>query len=119
MLGFFLVMKTPARGQHFCTAKSECDEAITGNFYLPFLNRNGQSNIKKDSRFFGILDERSGYGALLAGLDDADFQNKISGGLEVGGDISTLTGDVKAGAVSLKTHIHTDAEGRPTSSPAV
>lgn len=43
---------------------------------------------------------------------------KVNGNLEATGDISTLTGDVKAGVTSLKLHTHTSAvSGSPTSPP--
>lgn len=103
MIGFFIVIKTPAVGATMLTAYAEHDNAIEGIFYIPFLNRNGQSNIKKGSRFFGILDEVSGYGAILHGIGDADFAGKMSGSLQVEQDITV-------GAVSLKNHIHDAGE---------
>jgi len=41
----------------------------------------------------------------------------FSGGGGVTGNLEITGGDVSANGVSLSTHIHTDAEGRPTSTP--
>lgn len=85
-------------------ARAMLNEAIRGLFYLPPLNRTNTSNIKANSRFLGIFDEVTGYGALLVAIDD-DFEGRFDYDLTVNADVKA-TGDVKAGTISLKTHYH-------------
>lgn len=103
MIGYFVIDKFIE--QNLVEAHSARDTGISGEFYLPPLNRQNTSNIGIFDQFFGILDEISGIGALLCALDH-DFEGRFDYALTVNADISA-TGDVKAGAVSLKNHIHT------------
>lgn len=50
---------------------------IEGLFYLPPLARQNTTNIDVDDIFFGVLDEVSGYGALIVAFDGADFQGRF------------------------------------------
>ncbi len=116
--------------------KSQMNENIIGVMWLPPHIRQGQSNIDADSTVWGILDEVSGVGCAMMGVGDADFgyfydadiqvkkkltvdgetalndkldvAKKITGSdaIEASKDISSSSGDVKAGTISLKTHTH-------------
>lgn len=85
-------------------ASAVVNDAIKGMFYLPPLNRTNTSNIKPNTRFLGVLDEVTGYGALLVALDD-DFEGRFDYKLTVNADVKA-TGDVTSGTISLKSHIH-------------
>ena len=50
---------------------------IEGLFYLPPLARQNTTDIDVDDIFFGVLDEVSGYGALIVAFDGADFQGRF------------------------------------------
>lgn len=102
MIGYFVIDKFIE--PNMVEAHSARDTAISGEFYLPPLNRQDTSNIAIYDQFFGILDEISGIGALLCAIDN-DFSGRFDYALTVNADISA-TGDVTAGAVSLKSHIH-------------
>lgn len=93
MIGFFIVSRNPGR-RGICTAHAEYDSEIKGTFFIPFLYRYPESNIRKDSKFFGVLDEVSGYGAMLAGVGDSDFAGVLR------------CDDVICGTTSLKNHVH-------------
>lgn len=116
--------------------KSQMNENILGILWLPPHLRQGQSNIDADSTVWGILDEISGIGCAMMGIGDADFgyfydadiqvkkkltvdgatalndkldvakKATLSDALDVTKDIQSTSGDVKAGAISLKTHTH-------------
>lgn len=53
------------------------NEAVEGLFYLPPLSRKTTSDITENDLFFGVLDEVSGYGALIVAFDDADFKGRF------------------------------------------
>ena len=100
------------------------NENIQGVLYLPPYLRQAQSNIDVDCIVVGLLDEVTGLGFAVCGLDDADFQyffdadikikktlavddaTTLNDKLDVSNDISSTSGDVKAGSISLKTHTH-------------
>lgn len=102
MIGYFIIDNFVE--PNMAEAHSARDNGIWGEFYLPPLNRQNTSNITIGDRFFGVLDVVSGIGALLCAIDN-DFAGRFDYALTVNADI-TASGDVKAGAVSLKTHTH-------------
>lgn len=142
MIGYFIVTeftgKDDAAGYKVqAKVKSKMNENILGVLWLPPHIRQGQSNIDVDSIVWGILDEVSGLGCAMMGIDDADFgyfydadivikkkldvdgsaslkdtlnvtkKATLSDALEVSKDITSTTGDVTATTISLKTHTHT------------
>lgn len=135
MIGFFTIVEfmgdEDAAGFNVqAKVKSQMNENIIGILWLPPHLRQGQSNIDVDSTVWGIMDEVSGLGCAMMGIGDADFgyfydadiqvkkkftvdgeatfNDKVtmSDALDVTKDIQSTSGDVKAGAISLKTHTH-------------
>lgn len=102
MIGYFIIDKFIE--PNMVEAHSARDTGIWGEFYLPPLNRQDTSNITVGDRFFGVLDVVSGIGALLCAIDN-DFAGRFDYKLTVNADIVS-SGDVKAGTISLKSHIH-------------
>lgn len=108
------------------------NKKIEGLFYLPPLARQNTTNIDVDDIFFGVLDEVSGYGALIVAFDDADFKGRfdydlhltesitVDKNLDVG-ENATVSGETTCEAVikakddilfginqnSIMTHKHT------------
>lgn len=135
MFGEFIVLSIgePNDGAGFGTVadvKSGMDANIMGRLYLPPYMRKSVCGIDAGSHVIGYMDVATGIGCALCGLDGADYgyymdadmelkkDIKIDGKAEIDGkitandeiaaqkDISTSTGDVKAGTISLKTHTH-------------
>lgn len=111
MIGHFIVTGFPAA--NLAKAHLKQNSSVEGFFYLPPLTRQDTCNIDKGSEFFGILDDISGYGAVLVGFDNADFKGNIKYDISIDGKISATgeiasNADVTAGAqnISLKSHIH-------------
>ncbi len=100
------------------------NEAIEGSLYLPPYLRQNQCGIDVDAVVVGYLDDVTGKGAAFCGLDDADYGYFLDADIEIkktlkvcqkatfddeieaAGDITSTSGDVKAGTVSLKNHVH-------------
>lgn len=123
MIGFFKIKslstkKDSAGASILAVVSSQMDENITGDLYLPPYLRQTQSNISVGDVVFGIIDEVTGIGAALCGLDDADFgyffnadinikqKLTVNDTIEATNDIKSTSGDVKAGLISLKDHVH-------------
>lgn len=123
MFGFFKIKsfstkKDSAGASIIAAVSSQMDENLTGEMYLPPYLRQTQSNISEGDIVFGIIDEVTGIGAALCGLDDADFgyffnadinikqKLTVNDTIEATNDIKSLSGDVKAGLISLKDHVH-------------
>lgn len=123
MIGFFIVesFSTDKDSQGFETGVHvavKYDMNLKGFLYLPPHLRKSQCNITVGSEIFGVMDEVSGLGAAMFGVNcDIDFKNKadyeFTKTLTVvkditcsTGDIKASVGDVKATTVSLKTHYH-------------
>ena len=104
-------------------AHNSMDPGLESDLYLPPALRPSQCNITIGKRVFGIADEATGIGCALYGIDcDISYENKgnyhFTKTLKVDGDVDFLSkltvtkdikstgGDVKAGTISLKTHIH-------------
>jgi hypothetical protein len=68
------------------------------------MNRQGQCDIAAGSRFFGVLDPTTGFGALLVGFDNCDFQKKFGDSITVSGTVQA--NECKAGDISLHDHMH-------------
>lgn len=102
MIGIFWVEEII--GEKKVKASALMNDGIKGIFYLPPLNRTNTSNIKVNTRFIGVLDEVTGYGALCVAIDD-DFEGRFDYDITVNGNVKA-SADVTAGAISLKSHIH-------------
>lgn len=124
MIGYFIIQsfdtKQDSSGAKVgANVKSQMDNSITGYLFLPPYLRQNQSNIKIGSVVFGVLDDISGLGAALCGVDDSDFgyflnaDYTIKKALNVGetikaqSNITSNAGDVIAGDITLKGHVHT------------
>lgn len=108
MIGVFIVEKFLDKRR--VKAKSKLAPDVHGVFYLPPLNRKDTSDIAVDDEFFGVMDDVSGLGALLCAIDHDfkgrfDYDLTVRASVQVTGDVKT-DGDVQAGTVSLKTHVH-------------
>lgn len=123
MIGFFTIVEfmgddDTAGFKVQAKVKSQMNENIIGVLWLPPHLRQGQSNIDVDSTVWGILDEVTGLGCAMMGIGDADFgyfydadiqvkkKLTVDDKLDVTKDITSSSGDVKAGSISLKTHTH-------------
>lgn len=106
MIGEFVVESFLSQKQ--VLAKATVNGNIKGHFYLPPLNRQDSSKIKAGTKFFGVLDDVMGVGALLVAIDD-DFEGEFT--------YSIKAYDFKAGSLSLNNHIH-DAGEETLESPA-
>lgn len=79
MFGYFIISEltgTKDSAGYFTQAKvkNKMNENIQGVLYLPPYLRQGQSNIDANCIVVGLLDEVTGLGFAVCGLDDADFQ---------------------------------------------
>lgn len=120
MFGYFIIQSlegNDAQGAAFrAKVKSQMENGISGELYLPPYMRTNQSNIKAGSVVYGYLDETTGIGAAFYGADDADFKYffdadiNIKQSLTVTKDIKSVDGDVLADRISLKSHKHRIAE---------
>lgn len=102
MIGIFKIENI--LGPKTAKASAVMNDGISGIFYLPPLNRQNTSDIKANSRFIGVLDEVTGYGALCVAIDD-DFEGRFDYDLTINGNVKA-SADVKAGTISLNSHIH-------------
>lgn len=124
MIGFFsvkgLVGEDHAGTPTQVTVSSQMDAGIEGTLYLPPYLRPAQCGIHAGSIVYGVMDDVTGLGVALMGIDDADFgyffdaDIQIKKNLEVTenitsttGDITAQTGDVVATGISLIRHTHT------------
>lgn len=136
MIGYFIIQsfertKDSANAEIMARVKSDMDSSIEGFLYLPPYLRKNQCNITKGSVVFGVLDDISGFGAAICGLNDADYKYFLNADLSIKktltvdddikansniiaskniysttGNISAQAGDVIAGTISLSNHIH-------------
>ena len=134
MIGMFIIISF--ENSLMVKACSCMNNKIEGLFYLPPLARQNTTNIGVDDIFFGVLDEVSGYGALIVAFDDADFKGRfdydlhltesitVDKNLDVG-ENATVNGETTCEAVikakddiffgagqnSIMTHKHTATDG--------
>ena len=123
MIGFFIIksfdtQKDSAGAEVMARVKSQMDHRIEGELYLPPYLRRNQSNISENSVVFGVLDDISGFGAAICGIDGADYGYFLNADLNIKkslivddkitatNDIETTAGDVIALNISLKNHVH-------------
>lgn len=85
-------------------ASADIDENIVVSLYLQPLNRKDTSQVAAGDKVFAVVDDVSGMGCVMLNLTH-DFDHRFDYNIDVKGSI-TATENVKAGTVSLKTHIH-------------
>lgn len=69
MIGLFKI--TDKRdGESYVLAESQMEKAFKGKFYIPPIYRESCSNIANGDVIFGVLDDQSGFGAILYKVDD-------------------------------------------------
>lgn len=102
MIGFFKFDEQPSVAKSLVLAHAVLNEGIKGYFYVREMDCKDTSSVGKDSEFFGVLDDASGFGACLF---VKDLQNEsdamllqqnlhVKGNLKVDGQItgkSTVT----------------------------
>jgi hypothetical protein len=114
MIGFFKFDEQPSVAKSLVLAHAVLNEGIKGYFYVREVDCKDTSSVSKDSEFFGVLDDASGFGACLfvkdlqnesdamllqqnlhvKGNSEVDGNESIKGNLKVDGQItgkSTVT----------------------------
>jgi hypothetical protein len=114
MIGFFKFDEQPSVAKSLVLAHAVLNEGIKGYFYVREMDCKDTSSVSKDSEFFGVLDDASGFGACLfvkdlqnesdamllqqnlhvKGNSEVDGNESIKGNLKVDGQItgkSTVT----------------------------
>jgi hypothetical protein len=114
MIGFFKFDEQPSVAKSLVLAHAVLNEGIKGYFYVKEMDCKDTSSVSKDSEFFGVLDDASGFGACLfvkdlqnesdamllqqnlhvKGNSEVDGNEAIKGNLKVDGQItgkSTVT----------------------------
>lgn len=69
MIGKFRIIDI-GNGEEFVLAESMMNNSFKGKFYIPPLYRTSCSNLKKGDEVFGVLDDQTGFGAILFKFDD-------------------------------------------------
>jgi hypothetical protein len=88
------------------------EEGFECLLFLPPYLRESTCGIEAGSHVFGIVDDVTGLGVAVYGVDGADFgyyynaDIQIKKSLTVKDDVKSTDGDVLAGAISLKNHTH-------------
>lgn len=96
MIGIFKVIEITDKDK-IIIAESEMNKGFKGNFYLPPLYRDSCSNLSNGDKFFGVLDDDSGFGAMLYKFDD-DLS---------GNNLLHVTNELKAdGNITTGDHFH-------------
>ena len=101
MIGIFKVIEI-SDANKIIIGESEMNKGFKGNFYLPPLYRESCSNLSTGDRFFGVLDDDSGFGAMLYKFDDGVSGNNlmhVTNELKADGNITT--GDYFHGKIDL------------------
>ena len=65
MIGFFKFDEQPSVAKSLVLAHAVLNEGIKGYFYVREMDCKDTSSVSKDSEFFGVLDDASGFGACL------------------------------------------------------
>ena len=96
MIGFFKFDEQPSVAKSLVLAHAVLNEGIKGYFYVREMDCKDISSVSKDSEFFGVLDDASGFGACLF---VKDLQNEsdamlLQQNLHVKGN-ATIDGNMK------------------------
>ena len=95
-----------------CTAEG----AVTRPLTIPWFLRGEMGNLKPGTEVIYAVFE-DGTGSILTRMD-GEWSGTMLGNITVKkGTVEVPDGDVKAGNISLKSHIHTESEGGQTFSP--
>lgn len=101
MIGIFKVINITDKDK-IIIGESEMNKGFKGNFYLPPLYRGSCSNLSTGDRFFGVLDDDSGFGAMLYKFDDdVSGNNRFHVTNEFKADGNITTGDHFHGKIEL------------------
>lgn len=105
MIGLFKITNK-RDGETYIIAESVMTKGFIGRFYIPPIYRESCSNLSDNDTFFGILDDQSGYGAILYKVDDNITSNNalnLSNELKVNGNVTT--NDHFKGTITLSTSV--------------
>lgn len=104
MIGWFTI--TDKRdGQTYIQAKADAIKGVSAWLYIPPLYRDNVSTLQAGDSVFGVVDDASGYGAILYKKDDGITTNntlKVNNNLQLGGD-ATIAGTMQAAGVKGKS----------------
>lgn len=94
MIGFFVFEEVPSVESPMVLAHSALNENIKGFFYTRSNDCKDVSSVQNGARFFGILDDSSGFGACLfiEGLDVETDNMLLKHNIHVNGN-SVVDGD--------------------------
>lgn len=73
MIGIFKIKSI--ENSNMVIAESEMNNGFIGRFYIPPVYRESCSKLSTGDRIFGVLDDDSGFGALLFKFDDGITDN--------------------------------------------
>lgn len=111
MIGFFKI--TDKRdGQTYCIAESLAVLGVDGRFYYPPLYRDGIGTMNNGDVIFGVMDDSSGYGAILYKKDDGIVNSDgmtMNHNLTVKGNTSVKGSETVTGKVTADAGFSTDA----------
>lgn len=119
MIGWFRVIDK-RDSQTFVECASNAVEGVKGRMYLPPLYRDSVSNLSVNDEVFCVLDDASGFGAILYKKDDGIAKNNsfnLDNDLNVSGDADikgklTVDGEIigsNSNATIVLTGVHTAA----------
>lgn len=77
MIGFYIFDESPSVDKSMVLAHSALNEGIKGYFYVRESDCSDNSSVSKGSKFFGILDDASGFGACLF-IKDLEVESKAT-----------------------------------------
>lgn len=111
MIGLFKI-SDKRDGSTFCIAESLASEGVSGRFFIPPLFRDAVSELRVRDTVFCVLDDSSGYGAILYKVEDGitdENTMRFSHSIDVKGDINAhgsvdvgvdlnVTGNIKGNA---------------------
>ena len=95
---------------------STADGAVTRPLTIPWYLRGEMGNLSPGTEVIYTMFE-DGTGAILTRMD-GEWSGTVPGDVTVKkGTFKVPDGDVEAGTISLKSHIHTESEGGQTFQP--
>ncbi len=111
MIGLFKI--TDKRdSESYVLAESQMENAFKGKFYIPPIYRGSCSDLANGDIIFGVLDDQSGFGAILYKIDDGitnDSALNLSKDLAVKREINSkgniTTQDHFKGTITLSTTV--------------
>lgn len=136
MIGLFKVTNK-RDGSRYVDAQSCMTPSIEGRFYIPFEYRDAVSTLSNGDDFFGVMDDATGFGAMLYKVDDglttstsAKFANDVNVSKTVNADTvsantvktklaqaDTVTTSALTGPSGMPAFVTVPIEGVPTQIP--